>query len=259
MIRRGARPSTNYLIVANTVVCDRRISFAASGLLLHLLSKPDDWEVSAAALAREAQEGRDRIYKLLNELIDAGYCERIVRRSEGGKILGTDYEISDTPGDSQEPLEEPLPEKPDTVNPDTVSPDTVNPTQQSKEYNKVNTELSNQSESARERTPASARKPKSQTKRGTRLPGDWTLTEEFHTEAQRIRPDLINRIHEIADEFRDYWVALSGQRGVKVDWLATWRNWLRRERSSAPKFKTAADQRSERAAATYDYERATNF
>ncbi|WP_444893613.1 helix-turn-helix domain-containing protein [Microbulbifer sp. TRSA001] len=106
-------------------------------------------------------------------------------------------------------------------------------------------------------TPSGSNEAKS--KRGTRLPGDWTLTEEFHTEAQRIRPDLINRIHEIADEFRDYWVALSGQRGVKVDWLATWRNWLRRERSSAPKFKTAADQRSERAAATYDYERATNF
>ncbi|QFT55599.1 helix-turn-helix domain-containing protein [Microbulbifer sp. THAF38] len=244
MIRRGARPSSNYLVVANSVVCDRRISFAASGLLLHLLSKPDDWEVSAAALAREAQEGRDRIYKLLNELIDAGYCERIVRRSDGGKILGTDYEISDTPRDSQEPLEEPLPEKPDTVNPDTVSPYTVNPTQQSKEYNKVNTGLSNQSESAQERPPASTRKPKSQTKRGTRLPGDWTLTEEFRTEAQRIRPDLINRIHDIADEFKDYWVAQSGQRGVKADWLATWRNWIRRERSSPPQAQVHSLQRT---------------
>ncbi|MFA0813942.1 helix-turn-helix domain-containing protein, partial [Microbulbifer epialgicus] len=271
MIRRGARPSSNYLVVANSVVCDRRISFAASGLLLHLLSKPDHWEVSASALAKEAQEGRDKIYKLLNELIESGYCERITNRDEKGKMIGTDYEISDAPRDSQK-LSNPLPENPDTDLPDTDNPDTANPdtdfpTQESKDTKKITTGErittgeSNQSESegAQKRTPASTRKPKSPAKRGTRLPGDWTLTEEFRTEAQRVRPDLINRLHDIADEFRDYWVAQSGQRGVKADWLATWRNWLRRERSSTPKFKTAAQQRSERAAATYDYERATNF
>ena len=28
--------------------------------------------------------------------------------------------------------------------------------------------------------------------------------------------------------FRDYWLSVSGSKGVKKDWLATWRNWLRR-------------------------------
>jgi hypothetical protein len=28
--------------------------------------------------------------------------------------------------------------------------------------------------------------------------------------------------------FRDYWVSQPGQKGVKADWLATWRNWCRR-------------------------------
>ena len=26
----------------------------------------------------------------------------------------------------------------------------------------------------------------------------------------------------------DYWTAAPGQRGVKLDWNATWRNWMRR-------------------------------
>ena len=28
--------------------------------------------------------------------------------------------------------------------------------------------------------------------------------------------------------FRDYWKSCPGQKGVKLDWLATWRNWLRK-------------------------------
>ncbi len=30
------------------------------------------------------------------------------------------------------------------------------------------------------------------------------------------------------EKFRDYWTAQPGQKGVKTDWSATWRNWARR-------------------------------
>ena len=30
-----------------------------------------------------------------------------------------------------------------------------------------------------------------------------------------------------ADKFLDYWIAIPGQRGVKLNWKATWRNWVR--------------------------------
>lgn len=30
------------------------------------------------------------------------------------------------------------------------------------------------------------------------------------------------------EKFRDYWAAQPGQKGVKTDWPATWRNWVRR-------------------------------
>lgn len=64
--------------------------------------------------------------------------------------------------------------------------------------------------------------------RGSRLPADWTLPKEWGEWALSERPEL-NRevIRKIADQFRDYWISVPGQRGVKLDWLATWRNRVR--------------------------------
>jgi uncharacterized protein YdaU (DUF1376 family) len=60
--------------------------------------------------------------------------------------------------------------------------------------------------------------------RGTRicvetLPDDWRL---FALDAKHPSPDREFQV------FRDYWIAQPGQRGVKADWLATWRNWIRK-------------------------------
>ena len=44
------------------------------------------------------------------------------------------------------------------------------------------------------------------------------------------RPDLEPR--KIFDAFRDYWIAQPGSKGLKADWTATWRNWIRNTRVS---------------------------
>lgn len=31
------------------------------------------------------------------------------------------------------------------------------------------------------------------------------------------------------EKFHDHWIAQSGQKAIKADWIATWRNWLRRD------------------------------
>jgi vancomycin resistance protein YoaR len=38
-------------------------------------------------------------------------------------------------------------------------------------------------------------------------------------------------IHREAQKFRDHWCATPGAKGTKLDWPATWRNWIRREMS----------------------------
>lgn len=63
--------------------------------------------------------------------------------------------------------------------------------------------------------------------KGSRLPADWVLCEEWIEDvmALGLSIDLIRRE---GDKFRDYWIAKPGKDGVKVDWRATWRNWVRR-------------------------------
>lgn len=73
--------------------------------------------------------------------------------------------------------------------------------------------------------------------KGCRLPQDWTLPEDWKAEAERIAVEdgfSVNAVQE-SRKFRDYWVAVPGQKGVKLDWLATWRGWVRRSGEFAPK------------------------
>lgn len=64
-------------------------------------------------------------------------------------------------------------------------------------------------------------------RRGTRLSADWQPSSDERGFAADlgIDPDAT------ADAFRDYWVAVPGAKGRKLDWPATWRGWCRRETS----------------------------
>lgn len=57
------------------------------------------------------------------------------------------------------------------------------------------------------------------------LPKDW---EDF---CKTTRPDL--KPKEVFDQFKDYWVSVGGQKGTKLDWTATWRNWVRNQRQQS--------------------------
>lgn len=71
--------------------------------------------------------------------------------------------------------------------------------------------------------------------KGTRLPKDWQPTAEYYDFCKSERPDL--DADSVAREFKDYWVSKAGADGVKLDWLATWRNWVRRQRAQATNIK----------------------
>jgi len=80
------------------------------------------------------------------------------------------------------------------------------------------------------------------TTRGTRLPSDATLSLEYQDFCQKTRPDL--NPDQLFEGFRDYWIAQPGQKGVKLDWFATWRTWVRNQKvtqtttvSKQPNFK----------------------
>lgn len=67
---------------------------------------------------------------------------------------------------------------------------------------------------------STSRKALSAEQRGTRLPDDWKPTAEDRAFAidLGLDPDVT------ADEFRDYWTALPGARGRKLNWSKTFKN-----------------------------------
>jgi hypothetical protein len=66
----------------------------------------------------------------------------------------------------------------------------------------------------------------SQKKRGTRLQDDWVLPSAWGEWALSQQwPEPVIRAE--AEKFKDYWHSVAGQKGVKLDWFATWRNWMR--------------------------------
>jgi len=70
---------------------------------------------------------------------------------------------------------------------------------------------------------------------GKRLASDFSFPKEWEEFCQTERPELSPV--KTFDQFKDYWIAQAGQKGVKLDWFATWRNWVRS--TNAPKINPA--------------------
>jgi uncharacterized protein YdaU (DUF1376 family) len=68
--------------------------------------------------------------------------------------------------------------------------------------------------------------------KGSRLSTDFELPETWTEFCQTERPDL--NPQKVFDSFKDYWVAKAGSQGVKLDWQATWRNWVRNQNIAKP-------------------------
>ena len=84
-------------------------------------------------------------------------------------------------------------------------------------------------------TEADTDKKKNKNKLGSRLAQDWVLLKTWGEWAQKERPDI--NVRKVAEQFKDHWIAQPGQKGVKLNWQATWRNWVRN--TNAPKMNPA--------------------
>lgn len=77
---------------------------------------------------------------------------------------------------------------------------------------------------AKSKSKAKAGAKKSNVSRGTRLPSDWQPTEAdvAYATSQQVEAKIES------EKFKDWWAAAAGAKGVKLDWSATWRTWVRR-------------------------------
>lgn len=100
-----AHPDSGFTMLSNTALQDDRLSWAARGILVEILSRPDGWNTNADALWQKARrtrncrvaEGRGVVRSLFLELEALGYLVRTQVKAERGKIV-TIVDIYDTPG-----------------------------------------------------------------------------------------------------------------------------------------------------------------
>lgn len=69
-------------------------------------------------------------------------------------------------------------------------------------------------------------------KKGSRLDQNWVLPALWREWACRVRPTL--NVDETADSFKDFWHSKAGKDACKLDWYATWRNWVRNQKIVRP-------------------------
>lgn len=82
----------------------------------------------------------------------------------------------------------------------------------------------NQEDPAKENPPKGGKKKGAPAQRGERLPADFAPDFGVAEALGLPRPAAERE----AERFRDYWLGVAGQRGRKLDWPATWRNWCRK-------------------------------
>jgi hypothetical protein len=116
-IIRAPRPQSNFYLLDKRISEDKRLSWAARGLLIFLLGKPDHWRVSVQALINETADscgplGRDGVRRIINDLKDAGYITCAQSKQGGGEFGEVEYVVSESP----------LTDYPATVEPATVNP-----------------------------------------------------------------------------------------------------------------------------------------
>lgn len=66
-------------------------------------------------------------------------------------------------------------------------------------------------------------------KKGTRITEGFIVPDEWKHWATEEFKGLGSGVLRIAEQFVDYWIAVPGAKGVKLNWFATWKNWVRKD------------------------------
>ena len=89
--------NTNYTVMSNCHLKDKRLSLKAKGLFSVILSLPDEWDYTLGGLAAISKESLDAIRTAVNELENIGYLHREQTRDKRGRLSGNEYLVFECP------------------------------------------------------------------------------------------------------------------------------------------------------------------
>ena len=97
--------NSNYTVMANYHLRDKRLSLKAKGLLSVMISLPAEWDYTLAGLAYISKEGVSAIRAAIQELEENGYVTRARLRNEAGQLGDTEYTIYEFPQNEEKAAE----------------------------------------------------------------------------------------------------------------------------------------------------------
>ena len=102
-----------YVQIDKRALEDNRLSWRAKGILAYLLSKPSGWKVNVKDIWNNGAEGRNAVQDCLVELQKIGYAELKTVTGEHGKLMGSQWIITEEPkGGFSEATDKPKTGKP---------------------------------------------------------------------------------------------------------------------------------------------------
>ena len=96
MIMR-AEHAADFVSIQNDAVRDDRLSLAARGLLVYMLSMSDGWGFSVSGLAQALKISRPTVIKYIKELQAAGYVSIKKERNTRGQLAGQSWTVYEIP------------------------------------------------------------------------------------------------------------------------------------------------------------------
>lgn len=101
-LHRQRRKDAPFVIVDRGLAQIRTLTWQAKGLMLYLLSLPDDWKISINHLSGFTDESRlpakkKAVYAMLDELIEHRYIERDRIQGSDGRVVKWVYKVYDYP------------------------------------------------------------------------------------------------------------------------------------------------------------------
>lgn len=211
--------------VPNEIARDRALSLEAKGMILFLASHSVNYKIHLESLKIQTGIGREKLQRILKELKEAGYLRteptwQMVdgrhRRGPNQYFLGRYPRSAHTTGFQAAEVQAAGDQAPE------VQQAEVQGAGNRGGFKKNNGKKNNSKKTKEEPVGAASASPNP---RGHRLPEDFQVTAEMVTWCRSNYPNLDGKTE--TEKFRDYWHAKAGAAARKVDWVRTWKNWIR--------------------------------
>jgi hypothetical protein len=182
-------------------------------------------------LAREPSRTLARVSEAISELHQAGLLWRY--EADGTALLFISFWEQVQRVDKPQAGRNPRPDGTFNYGDSEIRESFANPREASRTLAPGTGEQGNRGTGEQNESPDGDSLPRKRGTKGTRIPTPFIVTPEMRSSILAECPGL--NIDAQTVRFVDYWRAQPGQKGVKADWAATWRNWMRRAHDETTK------------------------